>query len=299
MEINEETLYREFGIDPEPANPEVEVKSEPETPEVDTNEVEETVGVDTTDVEETENTDNTDTGSEQTVEERRQNAARRRQQERQAEIDKAVNEAREQERQIAKQQQQDFFKRAKLKNTLDGTDITTIEEFDAWEKEFNQRKLERDLKSGKLTPEDIGPIIEQNETVRAARQIVEREQQAAMQKQIDAELAEINKIDPNIKTTKDLLNMPNSKEFYDLVINNHLSFKDAYFLVNREKVQNAAAVAAKNQAMSNQRGKDHLTGMAGARGAGAASVPADEMKLFRFLNPNATDAEIQAYYNKK
>ena len=32
---------------------------------------------------------------------------------------------------------------------------------------------------------------------------------------------------------------------------------------------------------------------------GAAAVPADEMALFRLINPGATDAEIQAYYNKQ
>lgn len=300
MEINEENIYEAFGVEPEaPAE-----ASEPETqPDVDTTEVEETESIDTP---EEESNGMSESTGEQSVDERRQNAARRRQQEKQAEIDRAVNAAREQEREIAKQQQADFFKRAKLKNTIDGTDITNIDEFNKWERDFNQRKVERDLKAGKLTPETLGTVIEQNETVKAAREIVEREERAAqqakrdaMQRQIDSELEEIGKMDPNIKTVEDLLKMPNSKEFYDLVTQKHLSFKDAYFLVNREKVQNAVAVAAKNQVMSNQRGKDHLTGMAGARGAGAVSVPRDEMKMFKLFNPNATDAEIQAYYNKK
>lgn len=51
--------------------------------------------------------------------------------------------------------------------------------------------------------------------------------------------------------------------------------------------------------MNNARSKDHLTTTGSQRGAGAAPVPADEMAMFRLLNPGATDREIQAYYNKQ
>ena len=50
--------------------------------------------------------------------------------------------------------------------------------------------------------------------------------------------------------------------------------------------------------MNNARSKDHLKGMGPQRGQGSSPVPPDEMAMFRLLNPGATDAEIQAYYNK-
>lgn len=43
-------------------------------------------------------------------------------------------------------------------------------------------------------------------------------------------------------------------------------------------------------------GKDHL-GATNTRGQGSLSVPADEMALFRELNPGATDDEIRRFYN--
>ena len=58
------------------------------------------------------------------------------------------------------------------------------------------------------------------------------------------------------------------------------------------------AEAARQQAMNNARGKDHLTGTGTPQGTGAATVPPDEMQAFKLFNPTATEAEITAWYNK-
>lgn len=297
MEITENSLFEAFGME-QPA------EAPKDTTQTETEPIVDTETVDTVETETETEPDTQPESTEQSADERRQNAARRRQQEQQAAIDKAVAEARADEQAKAKKSQEDFFKRAKLKNTLTGADITSLDEFDTWERDFNQKKLERDLKAGKLSPETLQSAIESSPTVQAAKQIVEREQSAQQQAQqqdfqaqIDAEIAEISKFDPSIKTTADLLTMPNSKEFYDYV-QKGLSFTDAYFLVNREKVQTATAQAAKNSALSNQRGKDHLTGANGSRGSGAKTVPNEDLAMFKLFNPNATPEEIQTYYNK-
>ena len=44
-------------------------------------------------------------------------------------------------------------------------------------------------------------------------------------------------------------------------------------------------------------GKQHM-GQTKERGAGAVSVPAEVKEMYRALNPGATDAEIQAHYNR-
>ena len=64
-----------------------------------------------------------------------------------------------------------------------------------------------------------------------------------------------------------------------------------------QRIAQQQAEAAKQQAMRNASSKDHLKGSGHARGAGASPVPADEMALFRKFNPDATEAEIQAFYN--
>ena len=239
-----------------------------------------------------------------TEEQRKEFAAQRRRQEQQDAIDQAVNAAIAKEKERAKAEWEEFFKKANLKNTLTQQPITTLEEFNAWSKDFEAAKLRRDLQAGKLTPEALEQMIEKSPIMQKMEEITAREaetkrasEDAAAKAKIDAEIQEIQKLDPSIKETADLLKMPNAKEFYEYVKKGN-TFLDAYYLANRKKLEARTAEAAQQQALSAARSKEHLSPTGAAHGAGAASVPADEMELFKLLNPNATDAEIQAYYNK-
>lgn len=246
-----------------------------------------------------------------TVEQRRENAERRRQQQeqqRKAEIDRAVSEAREQERKAAGEALADFFRNAGLKNTITGEPITTMEEFQQWNTAFKAARIERDLKAGKLTPEDLNDAIGSHPAVQAARKAAdtvsaeEQARKAAAEKaKIDAEIAEIGKVDPSIKSVGDLLKMPNAKEFYDMVRRGY-SFKDAHYLLNREKIEKqkieAAQQAARQAAMNSQRSKEHMQPAGKGQGTGAKTVPKAEMEVFRAMMPKASDAEIIAYYNR-
>ena len=243
-------------------------------------------------------------GQQLTEEQRKENAARRRREETQAAIDKAVQDAVKAEQDRSKAEMDAFFAAAALKNTLTGKPITNMEEFNEWKQAFDAAKLQRDLKAGKLTPEGLQKVIEQTPAMKQVQQIAQKQEEAAKQQseaaakaRVDAEIAEIHKLDPTISEVKDLLKMPTAKEFYALVKKGN-SFLDAFRLANYDRLTTAAAEAAKQQAMNNARSKDHLTGTSPQRGQGSSPVPPDEMAMFRLINPGATDAEIQAYYNK-
>lgn len=243
-------------------------------------------------------------GQQLTEEQRKENAARRRREETRAAIDKAVQDAVKAEQDRSKAEMDAFFAAAALKNTLTGKPITNMAEFNEWKQAFDAAKLERDLKAGKLTPEGLQKVIEQTPAMKQVQQIAQKQEEAANRKieaaaqaRVDAEIQEIHKLDPTINGVTDLLKMPTAKEFYSLVKKGN-SFLDAFRLANYDRLTAAAAEAAKQQAMNNARSKDHLTGSGPQRGQGAAPVPADEMAMFKAINPGATDAEIQAYYNK-
>lgn len=121
--------------------------------------------------------------------------------------------------------------------------------------------------------------------------------EAAFHERVDAELREIHRLDPSISSAEDLLKMPAAREFYEYVRRGN-TFIDAFYLANRERLTAAAAEAARQQTMNAHRSKDHLHPSGNSRGAGAAGVPAEEMRMFKLLNPAATEAEIQAYYNR-
>lgn len=240
----------------------------------------------------------------QTPEQRRANAARRRQQERQAAIDQAVQAAVKQEQDKQADQMKDFFARAGLKNTFTGAPITSMEEFNAWNQEFEQSRLQRDLKAGKLTPESLATAIGNHPAVKQAQQLIDQnaaarkaQQEAAAKARIDAEIAEIHKIDASITTLEDLSKAAYWPELYAMTRKGY-SIRDAHFLLNHERLEKAKLEAARQQSLNNARGKDHMTGAATPRGGGSVSVPAAELAIFRQFNPDATDAQIQAYYNQ-
>lgn len=239
-----------------------------------------------------------------TPEQRRENAAKRRRQEQQTAIDRAVQAAVQKERADQADAMKAFFTKAGLKNTITGEPITSMEEFNTWNQQFSDAKLQRDLKAGKLTAEGLATAIGNHPVMKQAQQLVNQdaaakqaEQTAAAKARIEGEIAEIHKVDASIGSLEDLAKAPYWPELYAMTKRGY-SIKDAHFLLNHERLEQARVSAAKQEALNNARGKDHLTATGAPRGTGSVSVPATDMALFRRFNPDATDAEIQAYYNR-
>lgn len=199
---------------------------------------------------------------EMSLEQRRENAARRRR----AETRAAIQEAVEVERTHARRDVEQVLRDAALKNPVDGTPITNLEQYRA----FKQAQQAKPAPRPQANP--------------------------VMEAQVAAELAQIRQLNPNIRSVGDLLTMPRAKEFYQLVKRGN-SFVDAYKLAHYDQLTQQAAAAARQQAQNLARSKGHLIAAA-QRGKGAATVPAPEMDLFRAFNPQASEAAIQAYYNK-
>ena len=232
-------------------------------------------------------------------------AAQRRREEQKAAIDAAVQKAREEEQQRSKAEMDDFFSKAGLKNTITGEPIRNIEEFRGWKDSYDAAKLQEDLKAGRLTPESLDAAIQKSPAVQKAEEILRRSEEAERaaeeakaQAEINEQISEIGKLDPSIKTVRDLLTMPKAKEFYEYVKrgNNYL---DAYYLATRGEREAKMAEAGRQQALANARSKDHLTASGTGRSDAQPSVSAEDMAMFRLFNPDCTEAQVQAYMKKK
>ena len=117
---------------------------------------------------------------------------------------------------------------------------------------------------------------------------------AAEKADIPGQLAEIRAMDPEMTDLNAILRSEAGNRFRDYV-RRGLNFTEAYTLAARERLANIAAGRAGSTALAKAAGKAHLTAT-GTRGAGAPAVPADELALFRALNPGVPDADIQKYY---
>lgn len=238
-----------------------------------------------------------------TPQQRRKNAARRRQQEQQTAIDQAVQAALQQERASQADAMKDFFAKAGLKNTITGAPITSMEEFKAWDQAYGDASLQQKLKDGELTPELLQKAMDNHPVIRQAQQILAQQKAAEKARQleadkarIDGELERIGKLDPSIKTVADLLKMPTAEAFKGYV-KKGCSFEEAFYLANRQRLEQQKVEAARQQALTNSRGKDHLTPVGSSRSEGAVTVPAEVMAMYRRINLKATPEEIQKHYN--
>lgn len=248
--------------------------------------------------------DQGDHTKEQTPEQRRANAARRRQQEMQAAIDSAVAAERQRLQEENATRLNDIFARAGLVDSATGKAITNAEEFERWYQGFANARLEQELRGGKLTKETLLQLIGDHPAVKQAQQMVsqlqatQEQQRAASDKtRIDEQLAQIAQLNPEIKSVADILKMPTAAAFRDNVAKG-MDFLDAYRLANMEDIAEGKAQRARQAVQSNARGKEHLQSTGNSRGGGAVSVPADQMRLYRMMNPKATDTQIQAHFNQ-
>lgn len=236
-------------------------------------------------------------GAKQTPEQNAAYAAARRKAE--AERDAAIRKAQED----AQRTIDDAFKSSGLKNPFTGKPITSKAEFDAYRQQAGDARKSQLMEQAGLSEEEYTALVNDLPEVRQAREAREkaesamrRADEAQAKAKIDEQLQEIGKLDPDIRELNDLAKMENYPQFYELVHRGN-SLLDAYKLANFDKLVQKNTAAAKQAAYNNTQSKQHM-GRTKERGAGAISVPNDVKEMYRAFNPDATDAEIQAHYNK-
>lgn len=223
----------------------------------------------------------------QTKEERARNAARRRQQEREDYARQAAEKARAEVRDEVRS----LFEQAGFR---DGdAPITSLEEMRAYLEKQQAGKLAKELKAGKLSPESLQQLVAQE----VRRMQPEPKQDDGFMRQVESELAEIRKYDPNIREVKDLLTMDRKDAFLDAVRNHGYGYLDAYRFVYADRIAGRSARQEAQRTINNERSKNHLRA-SGAKGTGDVAVPAAVERNIRALMPKASAKEIREYYRR-
>lgn len=244
------------------------------------------------------------------AEKEKEKRARAAESRRQAQQRKAVEEAIARERAAEEQRWKDFFATAGLKSPVDGKPITTREEYEAYQRAVEERRIRQNLQKGQLLPEDIEAIV--RKTIAQTKDAVQEKRQESApdrmaaegrevtQEQVDAELAEIRRLDPEMVDLKTILESETGKEF-QAAVSRGASFIEAFKLANFDRLQqrNSAETArrAEQAARNKARSKDHLQ-TSRTSGSGNVAVPADVKEMYRYLMPGKTDAEIMEHYNR-
>lgn len=153
-----------------------------------------------------------------------------------------------------------------------------------------------------ITREQFDELVAGDPGVRAAKDAQARAEAAektAQQQQaaarLDAEIAEIRKLCPEVKDRESLVNHKSWGKVRDRMKATGCGVLDAFRLENFEELRQQTARNIRRQTTRNQRGKDHLKGTVG-KGKGGASIPADQLRIYQRLNPNASLSELQAFH---
>ena len=151
-------------------------------------------------------------------------------------------------------------------------------------RDFLARQRKARLDAGTPTEADIQHIV---------REQMDKAKQPQVNPVVQAQLEQIARMDPAMKDLGAILNSDIGEAFRGFVDRGD-DFVTAFYKAGKlqEQVKSKAAEADKAKASS----KGHLSSTK-QQGAGALSVPSDEMALFRELMPDASAEDIQRYYN--
>lgn len=189
-------------------------------------------------------------------------------------------------------------------NPFTGKPITTEAEFKAYEAEKTRRAEAEQLQNAGIDPKTIQNMVDQQmapfrQQMEAARlsaiQETARAANARMEAALQQELKKVSAMDPSIKTLEDIRAMPTAAKFNDYV-QKGLGLEDAFYLANRQAVDERRMAAARAATQEKLAGKDHLNPVSGVPGKTPYQVSRAEVEAFRAFMPDATDAEIRAAY---
>ena len=155
--------------------------------------------------------------------------------------------------------------------------------------EYQQMYKEDVLSQLGVSKDFITKEIENNPIVKEAQRILEAQKAGQAKALFDSRLAEITKLNPDIKSIDDLMKMPNKAEFDDYVLNKHYDILDAYKLVNGDtkKKPNTSET------------KEHLI-KTGGQGGGSVGleIPGELLDYYKETFPKETAAQLRTRYNR-
>lgn len=184
-----------------------------------------------------------------------------------------------------------------------GQPIRTLEEYEDALAIQNKMIRDQELQSKGVDPSivdrAISEAIQNNPAVRQAEAMIYQQNLEKANAQLKQDFAEIQKIDPSIKSPADLNNLENIDQILGLVREKKISLVDAFKAVEFNNLLAKGKAGAKQAAINQARGKAHLQGADSlAEDNEDVEIPKAEYKSLREVFPNKTGKELKKLYNQ-
>jgi len=187
---------------------------------------------------------------------------------------------------------------AKMKKDMDS--IAVARGFKDWEELEAQANKETLEGSGINNPEAFDAYmtekISKNPVVVEAQKIIDAQRAKDKEEIMKSAIAEINAIDPDIKSADDLTHLDNYDELL-VKMKQGNTLVDAYKLVAFDKINSNKVNNATEDVIANIDSKSHMKGISGNK-SDHVVVPDDIMAMYRKNIPGMTDDEIRKDYAK-
>lgn len=172
--------------------------------------------------------------------------------------------------------------------------IRTAKDYIEAIKAKEQMEREETLRAQGVDMNLVNELIENSPQMQELKQIRDEFNRQRTIQAIDADVAELSKLDPNIK---DINSVPN--EVIAHAKANHytltLAYKDLYF----GKVSEQQAASIQQRTINQIAGKAHLAPVNGvAQNDGLVDIPAEQYATWKAGFPNLSEAELRKKYNR-
>ena len=164
-------------------------------------------------------------------------------------------------------------------------------------------KQRQELQEKGIDPDMLSQIVsrqvENNPVVRQAQEVMQQTINNQSNQMISEDIKEIMRIDPNVKSMEDVAKSPNIKQILSLT-QTGLRFADAYKVANMDLLINKQSVSAKQSAINNIKGTQHLnaTNNISANNDSSVDIPSSELTNWQDAYPDLSMTDLRKKYNQ-
>lgn len=164
-------------------------------------------------------------------------------------------------------------------------------------------KQRQELQEKGIDPDMLSQIVsrqvENNPVVRQAQAVMQDTINKQSNQMITEDIKEIMRIDPNVKSIDDIAKLPNVSQILSLT-QTGMRFSDAYKVANMDSLINNKAGAAKQAAINNMKGTQHLnaTNNINANNDNSVDIPSSKLTNWQDAYPDLSMAELRKKYNQ-
>ena len=185
-------------------------------------------------------------------------------------------------------------------NPITGKPITSAQDYYEAIVAQEQMQTKKTLEDKGIDPNLIEKAVENSPAMKTAKAIIEEQRLKDVRNYLDTQVKEISKLDPDVKSERDIETSERYPEVLKYINENRLSLVDAYKLVYADKLSERKTNAIKQQAVNNAKSQQHLvsTDTGTATEDNLVDIPADVLDQWKAFFPKKSNKELREIYNR-